>query len=160
MRISWHVSAVYLACFVGGTLCHLGSTLTILWGGHRPCYPYNLCEEWGYTSDAQGAPCSGNGKYVSLAYTEFEKRDWNVSTLQGLPIGGRDITSTQVPHPGNDSICYTRFLRPVSYVWNPMLCWVRDVRYSGHKMGFQHAPPPDRLVFTSVCQYTDPLYVM
>jgi hypothetical protein len=28
-----------------------------------------------YTSDAQGGPCTGYGKFVSLANTEFEKRN-------------------------------------------------------------------------------------
>jgi hypothetical protein len=58
----------------------------------------------GYTLDAQGGPYSGNGKFVSLVNTEFKKGNRNFSTPQGLSMGGRDPTATQVRHRGNDSI--------------------------------------------------------
>jgi hypothetical protein len=106
-----------------------------------PVTPTTFVRAGGYNPDAHGRPCSGNRKFVSLTNSEFEKGNLNVSTPQGLPMGARDPTATQVSHSGNDSICYTPVSSgPLATYETPCSAEWRDVRYSEHRMRFEHAP--------------------
>jgi hypothetical protein len=81
---------VYIVCFVREVCSTWEALRRFSEGDIDHVIPTTFVRGGVYTPDTQGGPCSGNGKFVSLANTEFEKGNWNVSTPQGLPMCERD----------------------------------------------------------------------